>query len=109
MIFLGLLVLTAGNLVDPDGVAREAARVGKDVVAEKALAKIQQAEQDDLSRLSTNSRHIVVSNSGHFIMQDQADEFVAEVYEFAKSFNSKSDGDRQSHSSANVIQRRAGI
>jgi len=79
---LPLLVLTAGNLVTLDIVAREAERSGKDVEAEKALAQIQQAEQDDLARLSSNSRHIIVRNSGHFIMQDQADEFVGAVSEF---------------------------
>ncbi|MBD9363053.1 alpha/beta fold hydrolase [Methylomonas fluvii] len=100
---LPLLVLTAGNLVDPDIVAREAARVGKDVEAEKVLAEIQQAEQDDLARLSSHSRHIVVGNSGHFIMQDRADEFVGVVREFVNAFNLKSDGDRQSHSSAGLI------
>lgn len=86
---LPLLVLTAGNLVDLDYVAREAERSGKDVEAEKALARIQQAEQDDLVRLSSHSRHIIVSNSGHFIMQDQADEFVGTVSEFVKSLARK--------------------
>lgn len=81
---LPLLVLTAGNLVDLDYVAREAERSGKDVEAEKALARIQQAEQDDLAHLSSHSRHIIVRNSGHFIMQDQAEEFVGAVSEFAK-------------------------
>lgn len=99
---LVLLVLTAGNLVDLDYVAREAERSGKDVEAEKALARIQQAEQDELARLSSHSRHIVVRNSGHFIMQDQADEFVAAVRDFAKLFNLKSDGDQQSHSAAGL-------
>jgi len=100
---LPLLVLTAGNLVDLAIVAREAVRAGKDVEAEKALAEIQQAEQDDLAHLSGHSRHITVSHSGHFIMHDQADEFVAAVREFVKVFNLKSDGDRQSHSSAGLI------
>ncbi|WP_445368784.1 hypothetical protein ACH5Y9_05160 [Methylomonas sp. BW4-1] len=36
-------------------------------------------------------------------MQDQADEFVGAVRDFAKSFNLKSDGDRQSRSSDGVI------
>ncbi|WGS83980.1 hypothetical protein [Methylomonas sp. UP202] len=82
---LPLLVLTAGNLVDSDLVAREAERSGKDIEAEIELARIQRAEQDDLARLSINSRHIVVKNSGHFIMQDQADQFVGIVSEFADS------------------------
>lgn len=86
---LPLLVLTAGNLVGLDYVAREAERSGKDVEAEKALARIQQAEQDDLARLSSHSRHIIVRNSGHFIMQDQADEFVSAVREFVKSLARK--------------------
>ncbi|AMK78790.1 MULTISPECIES: alpha/beta fold hydrolase [Methylomonas] len=86
---LPLLVLTAGNLVSPDFVAREAARTGKDVETEKVLARIQQAEQDDLTHLSSHSRHIVVGNSGHFIMQDQADEFVGVVSEFAKPLAQK--------------------
>ncbi|MEI8574036.1 alpha/beta hydrolase [Methylomonas sp. LW13] len=86
---LVLLVLTAGNLVDLDYVAREAERSGKDVEAEKALAKIQQAEQDELVHLSSHSRLIIVSNSGHFIMQDQADEFVGAVSEFAKPLAQK--------------------
>ncbi|MDT4291716.1 alpha/beta hydrolase [Methylomonas sp. MO1] len=81
---LPLLVLTAGNLVDSDLVAREAERAGKNLEAEKALASVQQAEQDDLAHLSGHSRHIIVRNSGHFIMQDQADEFVGAVSEFAK-------------------------
>lgn len=79
---LPLLVLTAGNLVDQNFVAREAARAGKDVEAEKALAQIHLAEQNDLAHLSSHSRHIIVGNSGHFIMQDQADEFVGAVSEF---------------------------
>jgi pimeloyl-ACP methyl ester carboxylesterase len=100
---LPLLVLTAGNLVDLAIVEREAARVGKDVETEKVLAEIQQAEQDDLARLSSHSRHIVVGNSGHFIMQDRADEFVGVVREFVKAFNLKSDVGPQSHSSAGFI------
>ncbi|MBD9356404.1 alpha/beta hydrolase [Methylomonas sp. EbA] len=79
---LPLLVLTAGNLVDLAIVEREAARAGKDVEVDKALAEIQQADQDDLARLSSHSRHIVVGNSGHFIMQDQADAFAAAVRGF---------------------------
>lgn len=86
---LPLLVLTAGDLVDPNFVAREAARAGKDVEAEKALAQIQLAEQNDLAHLSSHSRHIVVGSSGHFIMQDQADEFVGAVSEFAKPLAQK--------------------
>lgn len=82
---LPLLVLTAGNLVDLDTVVREAKRAGKNLEAEKALAEIQQAEQNGLARLSGNSRHIIVRNSGHFIMQDQADEFVGAVSEFVLS------------------------
>lgn len=82
---LPLLVLTADNLVTPDVVANEAERAGKDVAAAKALARIRQAEQNDLARLSSNSRHILVRNSGHFIMQDQADEFVGTVREFVES------------------------
>ncbi|OAI00139.1 alpha/beta fold hydrolase [Methylomonas methanica] len=101
---LPLLVLTAGNLVDLDFVAREAGRAGKDVEAEKALARIQQAEQDDLARLSSHSRHIIVSNSGHFIMQDQADEFVGAVSEFAKSFSLKSGGEGQTNDTAGLAQ-----
>jgi pimeloyl-ACP methyl ester carboxylesterase len=84
-----LLVLTAGNLVDPDLAAREAEKAGKDVETEIALAKIQQAEQDDLAHLSSHSRHIIVGNSGHFIMQDQADEFVGAVSEFVTSLARK--------------------
>jgi len=79
---LPLLVLTAGNLVDLAIVEREAKRAGKDVETEKVLAKIKMAEQDDLAHLSGHSRHITVSHSGHFIMQDQADAFVAAVREF---------------------------
>lgn len=86
---LPLLVLTAGNQVDLDLIAREAERSGKDVEAEKVLAKIQLAEQDDLARLSSHSWHIIVRNSGHFIMQDQADEFVGAVSEFAKPLAQK--------------------
>ncbi|WP_020481670.1 alpha/beta fold hydrolase [Methylomonas sp. MK1] len=101
---LPLLVLTAGNLVDPDLIAREAARSGKVVEAEKALARIQQAEQDDLARLSSNSWHILVRNSGHFIMQDQADEFVGAVSEFAKPFSLKSGGEGQTNDNAGLAQ-----
>lgn len=71
-----LLVLTAGNRIDPKLVENE---------AQKELARIGQSEQADLAHLSSNSRHIVVRNSGHFIMHDQADEFVNAVSEFVKS------------------------
>jgi pimeloyl-ACP methyl ester carboxylesterase len=101
---LPLLVLTAGNLVDLDYVARGAERSGKDVEAEKALARIQQAEQDDLAHLSSNSRHIFVRNSGHFIMQDQAEEFVGTVSEFAKPFTLKSGGEGQTNDNAGLAQ-----
>jgi pimeloyl-ACP methyl ester carboxylesterase len=86
---LPLLVLTAGNLLAPDLVAREAERAGKNLEAEKALARIQQAEQEDLARLSSHSQHVIVRNSGHFIMHDQAEEFVGAVREFAKSLARK--------------------
>ncbi|WP_306790025.1 hypothetical protein [Methylomonas fluvii] len=34
-----------------------------------------------MAHLSSHARHIIVSNSGHFIMQDQTDAFVAAVHE----------------------------
>lgn len=81
---LPLLVLTAGNLVDESVVEREAEESGKNIETEKALAKIRLTEQADLAGLSSNARHIVVNNSGHFIMQDRAEEFVNSVDEFVK-------------------------
>lgn len=101
---LPLLVLTAGNLVDQNFVAREVEKAGKDVETEKALARIQQTEQDDLAHLSSHSRRIIVGNSGHFIMQDQADEFVGVVSEFAKPFSLKSGGEGQTNDTAGLAQ-----
>lgn len=81
---LPLLVLTAGNLVDQNLVAREAGRSGKNIDTERALARVRRTEQAELASLSTQSMHVVVKNSGHFIMQDQVDEFVRAVGEFVK-------------------------
>lgn len=94
---LPLLVLTAGNRVDPGLVEREAGKSGGNIEAEKALAGIQQTEQNDLARLSSNSRHIVVKNSGHFIMQDQPEEFVSAVSEFIKPVAVRLEGERPIH------------
>ncbi|WP_020483965.1 alpha/beta fold hydrolase [Methylomonas sp. MK1] len=91
---LPLLVLTAGNLVDQSLVEREAEKSGKNIETEKALARIQQTEQDDLARLSSNSRHIIIKHSGHFIMQDRAEEFVSAVSEFVKPIAVKLEGER---------------
>ena len=102
---LPLLTLTAGNLIDPNLVKREAERSGKNVDAEKELARIRQAEQNDLARLSSNSRHIIVRNSGHFIMHDQADKFVSIVSEFVKPLALKSGGERPTNHSTGPAQR----
>jgi pimeloyl-ACP methyl ester carboxylesterase len=82
---LPLLVLTAGNLVDQSLVEREAEKSGKNIETQKELARIHRTEQDDLAGLSSNSRHFIVKNSGHFIMQDRAEEFVSSVSEFVNS------------------------
>jgi pimeloyl-ACP methyl ester carboxylesterase len=104
---LPLLILTAGNLIDPYLVEREAERSGKNVEAEKELARIQLAEQDDLARLSSNSRHIIVWNSGHFIMDDQTDEFVNAVSEFVKPLALKSGSERPTHHSTGPARKTA--
>lgn len=82
---LPLLVLTAGNLIDEGLIEREAQKSGRNIDVEKALARIRRAEQDDLARLSSQSRHLIVRNSGHLIMQDQPDELVRAVNGFLES------------------------
>lgn len=104
---LPLLVLTAGNLVDQSLVEREAEKSGKNIETEKTLARIQQSEQDDLARLSNNSRHIIIKNSGHFIMQDQAEKFVGAVGEFVKSIALKLEGERPTNHSTGPVQKAA--
>lgn len=104
---LPLLVLTAGNLIDQSLVEREAEKSGKDIETEKALARIHQIEQDDLASLSSNSRHIIVKNSGHFIMQDRAEEFVSSVSEFVKSIVPKLDVERLTNHSTGPAQKTA--
>jgi pimeloyl-ACP methyl ester carboxylesterase len=104
---LPLLVLTAGNLVDQSLVEREAEKSGKNIETEKALARIQQTEQDDLARLSNNSRHIIIKNSGHFIMQDQAEKFVSAVSEFVKPIALKLEGERPTNHSTGPAQKTA--
>jgi len=91
---LPLLVLTAGNLVDQSLVEREAEKSGKNIETEKALARIHRTEQDGLAGLSSNSRHIIVKNSGHFIMHDRAEEFVSSVSGFVKLITPKSEVER---------------
>lgn len=81
---LPLLVLTAGDLVDQSLVTRDAEKAGQDIETERALARVRQTEQAELAGLSSHSTHVVVKNSGHFIMQDRADEFVRSVGEFVK-------------------------
>lgn len=104
---LPLLVLTAGNLIDQSLVEREAEKSGKDIETEKALARIHQTEQDDLAGLSSNSRHIIVKNSGHFIMQDRAEEFVSSVSEFVKSIVPKLEVERPTNHSTGPAQKAA--
>lgn len=86
-----LLVLTAGNRIDPNLVEREARRLNKNVEAELALARIERTDQEALARLSANSRQIIVEGSGHFIMYDRTDELVTAVRGFAQSLALKSD------------------
>lgn len=104
---LPLLTLTAGNLIDPKLVEREAKRLGKNVEAEKELVRIKQAEQNDLARLSSKSLHIIVRNSGHFIMHDQADEFVSAVSEFVKPLALKPGTENSVHHSTGSGQKAA--
>ena len=102
---LPILVLTAGNLVDQSLVEREAERSGKDIETEKALARIHQTEQDDLAGLSSNSRHIIVKNSGHFIMQDKAEEFVSFVSDFVKPIVPKLEVERPTNHSTGPARK----
>lgn len=104
---LPLLTLTAGNLIDPKLVEREAERLGKNVETEKVLARIKQAEQNDLARLSSKSRHIIVRDSGHFIMHDQVDEFVSAVSEFVKTLALKPGTENSAHHSTGSGQATA--
>ncbi|WP_064042273.1 alpha/beta fold hydrolase [Methylomonas koyamae] len=104
---LPLLVLTAGNLVDQSLVEREAEKSGKNIETEKVLARIQQTEQDDLARLSNNSRHIIIKNSGHFIMQDRAEEFVSAVSEFVNPIDPKLEDERPTNHSTGPAQKAA--
>jgi len=104
---LPLLVLPAGNLVNQSLVEREAEKSGKNIETEKALARIQQTEHNDLARLSNNSRHIIIKNSGHFIMQDQAEKFVSAVSEFVKPIALKLEGERPTNHSTGPAQKAA--
>jgi len=104
---LPLLVLTAGNLVDTGLVKHEAEKSGKNIESEIALARIQQTEQDDLARLSSNSQHIIIKNSGHFIMQDQAEKFVSAVSEFVKPIALKLEDERATNHSTGLAQNTA--
>ncbi|HZX31071.1 MAG TPA: alpha/beta hydrolase [Rhodocyclaceae bacterium] len=104
---LPLLVLTAGNLIDQSLIEREAEKSGRNVENQKALARIQQTEQDDLAGLSSNSRHIIVKNSGHFIMQDRAEEFIGAVSEFVKPIALKLEGERPTNHSTGPAQKAA--
>jgi len=106
---LPLLVLTAGNLVDLSLVEREAEKLGKDINTEKALARIRQAEQDDLARLSNNSRHIIIKNSGHFIMQDQAEKFVSAVNDFVEPISLGLEGKRPTNHSTGPARKPAQV
>lgn len=99
---LPLLVLTAGNLVDQSLVTRDAEKSGKDIETERALARVRQTEQAELASLSTHSMHVVVKNSGHFIMQDRADEFVNAVSEFVKPIALRLKGDRPTNHTTGV-------
>ena len=102
-----LLVLTSGNLVDQSLVEREAEKSGKNIETQKALARIHRTEQDDLAALSSNSRHIIVKNSGHFIMQDRAEEFVSSVSEFVNSIVPKLEVERPTNHSTGPAQKAA--
>ena len=104
---LPLLVLTASNLIDQSLIEREAEKSGKNVETEKALARTQQTEQDDLAGLSSNSRHIIVKNSGHFIMHDQAEEFVSSVSEFVKLIALKLEVERPTNHSTGPARKTA--
>jgi pimeloyl-ACP methyl ester carboxylesterase len=106
---LPLLVLTAGNLIDLSLIEREAEKSGKDISTEKALARIRQSEQDDLARLSHNSWHIIIKNSGHFIMQDQADKFVSAVSDFIEPFTLKPEGHHPTDHSTGPARKAAQV
>lgn len=80
-----LLVLSAGNALSPDWVRSEAERQGRDVATELLLAHLKEMHQKQLVRLSTNSHHVVLAGSGHFIMYDKPDEFVGLVSAFLET------------------------
>lgn len=80
-----LLVLSAGNALSSDWVRSEAERQGQDVTTELLLAHLHGIHQKQLVRLSTNSHHVVLEGSGHFIMYDKPNEFVILVRGFLES------------------------
>lgn len=78
---LPLIVLTAVKSIDTALAVRKAKTSNSSVEDAVSIAHLASMQQEELAALSTNSRHVIVQNSGHFIMYDQPDLLVKNVLE----------------------------
>lgn len=76
---LPLIVLTAGKNIDIALAEREAKASNRSVEDAVAIARLASIQQQELAALSSNSRHVIAENSGHFIMYDQPDLLASNV------------------------------
>ncbi|HEX5739042.1 MAG TPA: alpha/beta hydrolase [Hydrogenophaga sp.] len=68
---LPLTVLTSGKGTSVELARQKAINSNQSVENAIAIAQLEDEMQQELAALSSNSKHIVVENSGHFIMYDQ--------------------------------------
>jgi pimeloyl-ACP methyl ester carboxylesterase len=68
---LPLIALTASESIDVDLARQEAENDHTSVDNAVALARLELSNQQALAALSSKSRHVVVEDSGHYIMWDQ--------------------------------------
>jgi pimeloyl-ACP methyl ester carboxylesterase len=78
---LPLIVLTAGQGVDVDLARQKAERADEDGSVAIKLARLELKNQKELADLSTKSQHLIVQNSGHYILWDQPDVVVKAILE----------------------------
>ena len=76
---LPLVVLTAKKSIDPGLSGEESAQDKESLEHRLTIMQIEQELQSELAALSTHSQHVMVENSGHFIMYNQPDVVIQSI------------------------------
>ena len=82
---LPLVVLTSGKGIDVELAKQNAVAKNRSVENAAAIAQTEKVLQEELAALSSNSKHLIATKSGHLIMYDQPDLVINAVTDMVKA------------------------